>query len=64
MAKGKTSYGVACDHCGDWHPATYSHEGVHGEGPIHAVVCDKDHLTDYYTRQRLEPKPKPKKSRR
>ena len=39
---------VTCQECGAEHPATYSHEGSHGEGAIFAVVCD-DGLTDYYT---------------
>lgn len=40
---------VTCHECGRTHPAEYSHEGRYGEGPIYAVVCDADHLTDYYT---------------
>lgn len=44
---------VCCHQCGNEHPAEYSHEGRHGEGPIYAVVCTLDHLTDYYTREGL-----------
>ena len=40
---------VICQQCDDEHEATYSHEGQFNEGPIYAVVCDKDNLTDYYT---------------
>lgn len=43
-------FGTAvCDRCHKTHEATYSHEGRFGEGPIYAVVCDDDDLTDYYT---------------
>lgn len=42
---------VTCWTCGAPHPAEYSHEGRHGEGPIFAVVCTVDHLTDYYTNE-------------
>jgi 8-oxo-dGTP pyrophosphatase MutT (NUDIX family) len=47
---------VRCDNCGKYHSATYDHEGRFGEGRIHAVVCPEDHLTDYYTDERLEPR--------
>jgi 8-oxo-dGTP pyrophosphatase MutT (NUDIX family) len=47
---------VRCDNCGKYHAATYDHEGQYGEGRIHAVVCPEDHLTDYYTDERLEPR--------
>lgn len=40
---------VFCENCGNDHVAEYSHEGRYGEGPIYAVVCDADNLTDYYT---------------
>lgn len=40
---------VTCDHCGAVHQAEFSHDGLHGEGPIFAVVCTVDQLTDYYT---------------
>lgn len=40
---------VACQECGDDHIAEYSHEGQFGEGPVFAVVCPVDQLTDYYT---------------
>lgn len=43
---------VVCDECGKRHVAEESHEGVHGEGTIYAVVCE-DGLTDYYTAERL-----------
>jgi hypothetical protein len=33
--------------------AEYSHEGTFGEGAIYAVVCTTDHLTDYYTGERV-----------
>lgn len=38
---------VQCQECPERHPATYSHEGQFGQGPIYAVVCGE--LTDYYT---------------
>lgn len=44
---------IVCDQCGQEHDATFSHEGTFGEGPIYAVVCTVDHLTDYYTTERL-----------
>jgi hypothetical protein len=47
---------VRCDNCGKYHAAEYSHEGKYGEGPIHAVICPKDNLTDYYTNEVLEPR--------
>jgi hypothetical protein len=43
-----------CDNCGEPHMATYSHEGNFGEGPIYAVVCTADQLTDYYTGERVQ----------
>jgi hypothetical protein len=45
---------VRCDNCGNLHPAEYSHEGRFSEGPLWAVVCPADRLTDYYTVERLE----------
>ena len=48
---------VQCDECEQIHPATYSHGGRFGEGPIYAVVCTADGLTDYYTAARLLPDP-------
>lgn len=47
---------VQCDNCGKYHSATYDHEGQHHEGPIHAVTCPQDGMTDYYTNERLEPR--------
>lgn len=44
---------VVCYECGGKHEATYSHEGRFGEGPIYAVVCTVDWLTDYYTVEAL-----------
>lgn len=44
---------VDCDHCGARHVAEYSHEGQHAQGPIFAVVCDVDYLTDYYREERV-----------
>lgn len=44
---------VICDHCGKKHVAEYSHDGVFGEGPIYAVVCEQDGLTDYYRESAL-----------
>lgn len=49
----ETGREVDCHECGHRHPATYSHEGTHGEGPIYAVVCPVDDLTDYYTTEGL-----------
>lgn len=40
---------VQCQECGANHEANYSHEGRFGEGPIYAVICTVDGLTDYYT---------------
>jgi hypothetical protein len=45
---------VRCHYCDQLHPATYSHEGRFGEGPIYAVVCPVDNLTDYYTAEVVE----------
>lgn len=45
---------VTCYQCGQRHVAEYSHEGRFGEGPIYAVVCEVDGLTDYYTTEGLE----------
>jgi hypothetical protein len=45
---------VICHECGERHVAEYSHEGRFGEGPIFAVVCPVDYLTDYYTTEGLE----------
>lgn len=42
-----------CDQCGQPHEATYSHEAQFGQGPIFAVVCPVDDLTDYYTLERV-----------
>ena len=44
---------VTCDNCGAEHVAEYSHESLHGQGPIFAVVCTEDELTDYYTELRV-----------
>jgi hypothetical protein len=44
-----------CDACGRPHPAEFSHQGRFGEGPIYAVVCTRDYLTDYYTGERVAP---------
>ena len=48
----------SCDNCGQPHEATYSHDSQHGQGSIFAVVCPEDHLTDYYTQERVGPKAK------
>jgi len=42
-----------CDGCGQYHAASYSHEGHYGEGPVYAVVCPVDHLTTYVTTEGL-----------
>lgn len=44
---------VICEQepCGERHEAEYSHHGLHGEGPIFAVTCPKDGLTDYFTEE-------------
>lgn len=44
-----TTYVADCESCGAVHPAEYSHEGRFSEGPVYAVVCTVDYLTDYYT---------------
>lgn len=44
---------VVCDMCGHEHQAVYTHDGQFGEGPIYAVVCPVDDLTDYYTLERV-----------
>lgn len=51
---------IQCDRCPDIHPAHYSHEGRFGEGPIYAVVCTADGLTDYWTSELLMPPARPK----
>lgn len=53
LAHPKKEPTVTCDFCGDEHPATYHHNGSHGEGPLYEVTCDKDGLADYYTEWRL-----------
>jgi hypothetical protein len=45
---------VVCFQCEARHEAEYSHEGRFGEGPIYAVVCTEDGLTDYYTTEVVE----------
>jgi hypothetical protein len=40
---------VRCQECGAKHVAEYNHEGDYDQGPIYAVVCTADHLTDFYT---------------
>jgi hypothetical protein len=50
---------VRCHTCEELHVAEYSHEGRFNEGPVFAVVCDQDWLTDYYTTEGLEPVPCP-----
>lgn len=52
IAASVRSY-VICDECGERHEATYSHEGRFNEGPVYAVVCPVDSLTDYYTTEAL-----------
>jgi hypothetical protein len=47
--EGQAVYEVTCQECGQVHIAEYSHEGRFNEGPIYAVVCTQDNLTDYYT---------------
>jgi hypothetical protein len=39
---------VICDNCGGRHIAEFSHIGNWNQGPIFAVVCTEDNLTDYY----------------
>jgi len=51
---------VTCDNCGEVHPAEYSHDGDHGQGPIFVVYCTKDDLADYYQESRvIRPEPAP-----
>lgn len=59
MNTTNTLLAVRCDYCDQLHQATYSHEGIHGEGPIYAVVCTipdpvRGECVDYYTTERLE----------
>lgn len=42
-----------CDGCGGAHPATYSHEGQFGEGPIYEVPCPEDGLSTMVTQAGL-----------
>lgn len=44
---------VTCDQCGGRHVAEFSHIGQFGQGPIYAVVCTEDYLTDYYQESRV-----------
>lgn len=44
---------LICLNCDELHEAVESHEGLFGEGTIFAVVCPKDDLTSYYTREAL-----------
>jgi hypothetical protein len=44
---------VICDQCGGRHVAEFSHIGDFGQGPIFAVVCTEDDLTDYYRESRV-----------
>lgn len=47
-------YIAPCHFCGELHLAEYSHPGRWGEGPIWAAYCDRDDVTDYYTREGVE----------
>lgn len=53
-----------CDGCGGRHPAEPSHDGQHGDGQIYAVVCPEDLMTQYHTREGIEPYVAPKRKRR
>jgi len=44
---------VDCDNCGSLHIAEFSHIGQFDQGPIFAVVCTVDDLTDYYRESRV-----------
>lgn len=57
MPENDTKREAICQRCGKTHEAEYSHEGRFNEGPIFAVVCTDDHLTDYYTEEGLLPLP-------
>jgi len=47
-----------CEHCGaNDHEAVYDHEGRFHEGPVYAVECPADLLTDYYTAQMIDTEP-------
>lgn len=48
---------VECDTCSKRHPATYHHEGSHGEGAVYEVTCDVDGLADYYLTERVTAPP-------
>lgn len=43
--------------CNKVHEAEYSHEGLFDEGPIYAVVCWDDGLTNYHTTEGVYPHP-------
>lgn len=45
-----SSFVIECQSCGELHAAEYHHPG---QGPIFAVVCPRDELTDYYTTELL-----------
>jgi len=38
-----------CDGCGNPHPASYSHESVHGQGPVWEVPCPIDGRSTFVT---------------
>ena len=46
-----------CDRCNAAHEAEPSHEGQWGEGPIWAVTCPVDGLTQWHTREGVRPAP-------
>lgn len=51
---------VQCETCGEMHEGEYHHEGTFGEGPIFAVTCGLDGLTDWFTLAGLFPvEPRP-----
>lgn len=44
---------VICDYCEKEHIAEYSHEGNFDEGSIYEVNCTEDHLSDFYTFEKV-----------
>jgi hypothetical protein len=64
LISGTPEFVADCDGCGGKHPAEPSHEGHYGEGQIYAVVCPEDLMTQYHTRDGIEPYTPPKRRKR
>jgi hypothetical protein len=44
---------ITCDNCGQLHVAEIAHRDQFSGAQLYAVVCTADHLTDWYTWERL-----------